>query len=178
MKRHRKPRKDSRLKTLHPSKQLLLWNFLQQEGNGYTEAIPFCKKEFGFEPEESSLHYWWVWYPVGKELNEASSLKEEMADFLKENPAIDIELDALLKVGQFIMTKRAIKAADPAYFIAMRDQRLKEENLAFVKQKYRDSLESKIDAGLAAVHREIKGNEEAEQLFKRIRAIVKRAAAK
>jgi hypothetical protein len=173
----KKPRSNARLKTLHPAAQEKLWTFLKQPGNSYDpQGIAFVKAEFGIDTSKPALSVWHSWYPLGRELNEASTIKEEMIAYLKENPQVDIDIEALMKVGQFIMAKRALKAADPAHFIAMRGQHLREENLAFVKQKYRDSLESKIDAGLSAVHAEIKGNEEAEQLFKRIRTIVKKAA--
>lgn len=172
----RKPRKDSRLKTLHPAEQKKLWDFIHEPGVGYEEAIPFCKKHFGFEPEESSLSGWRAWYPLGKELSEAASLKEEIANFIRENPTVDLDADQLSKAGQAVMEMRALRSADPAHFIAMRNLRLRERNLDLEMQKYRDSLESKIDAGLKALHAEIKGNEEAETLFKRFRAIVRKAA--
>jgi hypothetical protein len=171
----KKPRSDAKLKTLHPAAQKRLWDFLQEAGNSYDpQGIAFVKKEFGLSTSEGALSGWWEWYPLARELSETGSLLDDLKIYLKENPDIDLDSEQLSKAGQVIMEKRALKAADPKHFIAMRRLRLSERNLDLEMQKYRNSLETKIEAGLNALHTEIRGNAEAEQLFTRIRAIVRK----
>ena len=128
MKRHRKHRKDARLKTLHPIAQKKLWEFLQLPGNGYAEAIPFCKTNFGFAPEESSLSGWYQWFPLGRELSEFQQLKAELKQELESNKELNLNPDDILQLTEAILARRAAKMEDPSLYIELRKLRQKDRD--------------------------------------------------
>lgn len=120
----KKPRADSKLKTLPSAKQDQLWEFLKD--HGYEEALAFCKTELGVRTSVGALSDWFSWYPLSKQLQEAASLTNTLKTELLNLPDLDLSDDQLSKAGQVMFEMIAIKQKDSKLYQGLRGLRLRE----------------------------------------------------
>lgn len=166
----RKPRSDAKLKTLPDEQQELLWEFLNTEGNGVRDAVPFCKSEFDLETSTGALSGWWRWYSLKKELDAAEAATTQATLFYKErNP--DASPEDLAEAGNMMFMASAMQSKDPkAWFFVLKNY----TDLEKVKLD-RDKLEQRIreyEAKVKQVGKTVKDTklspEEREQKIKEI----------
>lgn len=135
-----KPRKDAPLKMLPPVKRKALWDFLQEHGQ--EEAIAFVKTEFGIKTSEPALTYFWQWYPLASQLEEAASLTNQLKTELLNLPGLNLSDDQLSEAGQVMFEMIAIKQQDSALYQGLRrlrqadrEQRLSERKITLLEEK-------------------------------------------
>ncbi len=169
----KKPRADAKLKTLHPAKQEALWEMCQ--GVSYTDVVARLKTEWdGFETSEASLSAWYAWYPFSRELEEAKSLKDEIQEYLANNPDIDLDAEQVSKVSQILWEKRAAQSQDAKLFIELRKLRQKDRDQLAIEKKMLAAEADKIEIAMQAFYQEVRGNDEATELLDRVKALVRK----
>lgn len=128
-----KPRSDSVLKTLHPSRQLQIWEWCQ--GGSYEAVVAKIKAEWQIVTSVSSLSGFYSWYPFRNKLEQANELKAQLRDTLRDMPDLDLSDEQLSKAGQAIFENEAIRTQDPKLFIEMRRLRQKDRDQEAVERR-------------------------------------------
>jgi lipopolysaccharide biosynthesis regulator YciM len=143
---------------------------------------------------KGQIQAWWA--PRAKEMEGRRALSEyliearEQAESASRAPGMSgmLFLQAgLVQIGALVMklteagqtdpaTVEGIKSLFASLVAGVREQR-SAEGLDFAREKYRESLRTKIEAGIAEIFAEIKGDAEAEALVERLRARVSKATS-
>jgi hypothetical protein len=148
MSHSRKPRGDSRLKTLSPDKQ----KQLAEQAHGLTLAglRVWAKTTLGLETSKSALSEFLSWYYLGQEMEEAASFADQLKADLAKLPSLNLDDDALNRAAQVAFELRAAKAKDLRAFVELRklrqkdtDQKQSAEKIKLELDKYRDEVEAR-----------------------------------
>jgi hypothetical protein len=128
-----KPRPDlARYKRLSASRQETIFKWLTGDpakkirALSYKAAVTRIKKEWGKKFTCGQLQQFYSWYPSSRSLREAKGFREKVAEFLIENPDLDLESDRVLKAGQIVFEQDAIERRDKQLYIGLRRLRQKD----------------------------------------------------
>jgi hypothetical protein len=146
----RKPRGDSRLKTLPEQDQLQVMAWLR--ANTQARVVELVQGKFGFSTNSASLSEFYSWWHFSRRLEQVRESATEFEATLKEMAAagqVPLDGEKISQIGQAYFEQQAIRADDPALFAAMKRLRLKEADqslaLRTLQQKIRE-YEDKIAA--------------------------------
>ena len=131
----KKPRSDSILKTLHPARQLELWNWLQMQS--YKTIVGKVKKEWGLDTSEGSLSEFYSWYPFRKQLEEFKDLTGQITRELASDRHLDLDSEKVSRAGQAIFETLAAKTQDSKLFLNLRRLRQKDRDQAVIMRRLR-----------------------------------------
>ena len=165
-----KPRSDSVLKTLHPTRQRELWDLLQ--GHSYGEVVAKVKADWELVTSPASLSEFYSWYPFTKQLEEFQSLAAQVRADLEANPDLNLDSDAVSKAGQAIFENLAVRSMDPKQFIELRKLRQKDRDQEAVERRLK-LLEKREAEAKKIVGDEKLTPEERQQKLKDFFAIAK-----
>jgi hypothetical protein len=123
----RKARGDSRLKTLDAEKQGAIIRMM--EGGVIEDVVERVRSEFGVETSKSALSEFWGWFWMGRQLEEAGTLAEEVRQSLSEMPELRLKSDEVMRAAQAVFELRAVKAGDDKLFLGLLSARQRDEDL-------------------------------------------------
>lgn len=124
----RKPRTDSRLKTLPPGVQEKLFALLRT--TTYRKAVPVVAKEFGVQTSVGALSDFFGWYPLSRQLEQAANFAEQLEKVAKADPQLVGKSEEISRFAQIAFEARAVETQDAELFIALRKGRHKDAELA------------------------------------------------
>jgi len=138
----------ARYKRLSAARQKTLYGWLSGDPAkkikplSYKAAAARVKKEWGKRFSGGDLFSFFHWYSSDKPLREAKEFREQIAEFLRDNPNIDLESDRVLKAGQIIFEQDAIARRDHRAYATLRRLRQKDLDQAMDRDQFEvDSIE-------------------------------------
>jgi len=178
----RKRRSDFKpTKLLNPEQRALLRTWLIDENLSYEDARQRLIDDFNVKLSTGSISTFYATECFSLSSSQARSFAEQVGSELeKGGEAFDRATIALVKKKAFEravakngnLTELQILAGiigDSAKL------KLKQEQLEFSREKFREEIKTSVEKGLDALLAEIKGNEEALALFDRLKATVMRS---
>lgn len=163
----------TRLKQLSEDHQALIVEWLKEKPQ--TEVAALITRNFDIEPGSpeswpSLLSEWLGWYWRKLDRQEASTISEELAEFMAEingeDPSPETLRDYQLKMVTRWLSKT--RHEDPKVMLAMARELRAGETLQLAKDKWIEARQKKLDAGLDALHEELKGNARAMEIFREL----------
>lgn len=121
----RKPRGDSRLKTLPREKQKEIIALI--ETNTYARAAELVLEQFRIDTSETALAGFYSWFFLSRQLQQVSEFSTEIKQTLRELPDLNLSEDKLSAAGQAIFETMAIKQQDKKLFLGLRAMRMAEK---------------------------------------------------
>lgn len=121
----KKPRGDSKLKTLPPERQREMYGYLQAHTLAETEA---WLATAGLDVSLDTLSRFASWYPLAAPLQQAAHMGEAVKELLKELPGLNLNEEQLSKAGQAIFEAEALRTKDSELHVSLRTLRLQEES--------------------------------------------------
>lgn len=164
----KKPRGDSPLNRLGAERQQAIVD--HAGAHTLAETVKWLRDD-GVITSSTALSDWLSSFRLGAQMRRNESAVERlMRDLSKEHPEWTIE--QLQKVGQAFFTSLAVEQQDPKGWFLAQQLALKEKQLEFDQQRYKEALRSKIQAGLEAVAEAFRGNTQAMALYRQARDLV------
>lgn len=172
----KKPRSDAKLLNLPDAKQLEIYK-LVKSGVGYTSAVELLAKEHGINTSVGSLHNF---YKQAAERFQRERLIKAVAgaDAIKEAAQQIGNLNSAL-IAEMTQKAFELMASDTPDTDAVRDvigcvlqlkrQEISERSLDLELDKFREQMKTQVEKGLDALFIEIKGNRDAEELFRMLK---------
>lgn len=139
----KKPRGDSKLKTLPKADQAKLAAWLDQETQ--SAVVKRVQKELGIATSPAALTDFYQWFHLTAQLQEAASFADQLKADLKSLPGLKLNDDTLSKAAQVAFELQALKTKDSKLFIGLRRVRQNQEQLAFERDRF------EFDASRAAL---------------------------
>ena len=192
MKPDKKPRADSKLKNLPEEDQAGIWAMLHPTSKDTPamtlEAVAVAiQASHGFSVAISTLSEWHSWYSLERRMLNARNRANQTALQLAANP--DFTPEEIDRAAQTVFTSEMLEGGNVKGYVALATLALQRETikqnaarielskqaLEHEKQKLTTAAKTKIEAGLDALFAEIKGNPKAEQLFRQLQEVVKKA---
>jgi len=121
----RKPRNDSKLKTLPEGQQEQLWDYLY--GHTYKDAVKWAAEQLGLETSPAALSEFYSWYQSSRVLSQARALADHIREDMQTNPGLDLSDESISQVSQVAFENLALKLRDPKLFIGLRKLRQKDK---------------------------------------------------
>jgi len=129
----RKPRSDSKLKTLPLVKQqqIAKWG----EGLSLEETVEWIAKDYHLTVSISTVSEFLTWWAIGRKMEEYASFADEVKNTLRDMPDINLSEDQLSMAAQAAFEVRAVKSDDSKLFVALRTLRQRDAQLELEKGK-------------------------------------------
>ncbi|AHF94210.1 hypothetical protein OPIT5_08295 [Opitutaceae bacterium TAV5] len=179
----KKPRSDSKLKSLPQHQQETLRRWLLEENVSYEDARERVHMDFGVKVSKGAIQNF---YATCRSLEERDHAREfaEAICASAEGDGANFEQATLRLVREKAFILARMEGAESINELATLAKvlgesaklEIKKRELALNLEKFRQQVKSDIEKGLDALHAEIKGNAEALQLFERFKAAVMRSA--
>lgn len=158
----KKPRSDSKLKTLPEDVQRELANMLRTQP--IKAARAWLRKEHGVTCASSAFTGFRQWWDMRERFQRDESRVEAILDRLsREQP--DLSKRKLFDIGQTLFAGLAIEREDNLEWYRVQRTELN-------RDKFDSASQAKIEAGLKALYEEIKGNAAAEAAFANLEAAI------
>ena len=184
-----KPRADSRLKTLPPDRQA---SIAEHAASHKLEETVVWLREDGIKSNRSSLSEFLSWYSLQQQFREDGETTEALLEQLKaEVPGLtDEKLDEL---GQRTFSLLSIRRKDLAGFVTVRSAATKaqleraklklreqaesrlERQAQLAREKFKESVRTKIQSGLAELSQHIKSNPKAQAAYEALEKVIAEA---
>jgi len=174
----RKPRSDAKLKSLPPHQRELLIRWLVDENLAYDKAKERLEEDFGVETSIGALSEFYRTECFTLRSSEAKAFAEHVVETAQQDgDKYDEATLAIIRQRAFEIAYARDGKMDDLEVLARiigdsRKHALKERQLEFSREKFRQQIKSDIEKGLDALHAEIKGNKAALQLFEKLKAVV------
>jgi len=176
----RKPRSDSKLKTLPWERQEQLTDWLLA-GVPYREIKERVEQEFEITTSDAALSDYWQEF-CGPALiarrQKAVSLADEIAEEAASQPGRfdQATLDALKQKAFELAVNPTSDPRDVKGLFMLvlkaRDQEMDRQQMEFEREKFRQGLKSDLEKAIDAFHAECMGNAAALQAWEKLRAAV------
>lgn len=189
-----KPRSDARLKLLPEDQQERIWRWLTEDKKSLEETAVLCFDDLNVRTSRTAVGEFFKWYRLQLRMRDRESRVEQIVNDLQKAGA-NLSADQVQQYGAALFMSEAIESADGEGFVAAARLHLqskelaakvegfkatyaqKERQLELDKEKFKASLRTKLEAGLAALMDEIKGSPRALEIFQKLQAEVKEAEA-
>lgn len=165
----KKPRKDSKLKTLPDAVQAELYAKYQKQGS---DVLTWLREEHGVRSSTGALSNFAAWYPFSRPLEMVAQRADRYEQALRGNPHLQLNAEQISVASQIAFEQLALEMQDTKAFIGLRRLRQSEKTFELEKQKFQEATKSAIEKGLDALHAECANNPEALALFEKFRAAV------
>lgn len=194
----KKVRPEAKIKTLPDEVQATLWELLHVPMEGkekpmtYVEARAWLLADHGVETSNAALSEWFSWYGLRLRTERRKAIVQEaMEELAKSDPTKSLE--DLQAFGQVLFTSESIEDRDAKAFTevwrasekaltrkqakeqAELDRQLRKEALELESKKIAAATKTKLELGLDALAEAIKGNKEAQRLYRDLRKILAEA---
>lgn len=130
----KKPRGDSKLKTMSKADQAKLASWLDQETQ--PAVVKKVQKEFGISTSPSSLSDFYQWFHLTAQLQEAASFADQLKRDLKDIPGLKLDSDQISQAAQVAFEIQAMKNKDGKLFLGLRRERTRREVLALDRERF------------------------------------------
>jgi len=121
----RKPRTDSKLKTLPPQAQAQLFEMLR--AMPYRKAVELVHEHFGVATSIGALSEFFSWYPLSRQLEQSAEFAEKIEEALKTNPALQLDASKISAVAQVAFEAHALETQNSDLYIELAKLRIKRE---------------------------------------------------
>lgn len=128
----KKPRGDSKLKTLPPAVQAELFTQCQGKG-GYEAAREWLLAEHGVKTSAGSLSVFYGWYPFS--LSATASYAQQFEAELKKLPALAKDAAQLSQLSQLGFEMLAMRTNDLEGYATLKKIRLKEHEQSLTERR-------------------------------------------
>lgn len=113
---------------------------------------------------DSQLSRWRSWFLKRKELQTQNAF----AEFMQTAALPDWSAEKIRNWQLRVLNTVADESRNPSLMLALARELRAGETLALAKSKWVEAQQKKLDAGLAALHEELKGNAKAMQIFREL----------
>ena len=174
----KKPRSDSVLDSLSPEVKAQLRTWLVEENQAYDAVVTRLHDDFNVKTSTGALSRFYATECFALRSSEAKAFAERAVEELSQGAEKYDEATLLLiKQKAFERAYARNGNLDELQILAgivgeAKKLRLKQEQLEFSREKFRQEIKSDVEKGLEALHAEIKGDAEALQLFEKMKARV------
>jgi len=121
----RKPRTDSKLKTLPAETQRQIFELLR--GVPYRKAVAEVREKFGVETSVGALAEFYSWFPLSRGLEQAASFAEQLEKMAKADPQLAGKSEEISRFAQIAFEARAVETQDPELYVELAKLRIKRE---------------------------------------------------
>ena len=134
----KKPRGDSKLKTLPKADQAKLASWLDQESQ--SAVIARVKKDFSIDTSPAALTDFYQWFHLTAQLQEAAGFADQLKRDLKDIPGLKLDSDQISKAAQVAFEIQAMKNKDGKLFLGLRRERTRREILALDRERFESEV--------------------------------------
>jgi hypothetical protein len=145
----KKPRSDSKLKTLPKAAQAKIAAWL--DADSQDDVIARIRKDYGVSTSPAALSDFYQWFHLTAQLQEAASFADQLKRDLATIPGLKLDSDQLAKAAQVAFELQALKTKDAKLFIGLRHIRQNQEQLSFERQRFEFDAAKAALAQLAAL---------------------------
>lgn len=126
----KKPRGDSKLKTMPPEQQAQVYEWLRSSGGTREVVRDRIEQEFGIKTNPASVSDFRLWYALSTEIAKANSLANVVTEQLKASSGLTFDDARIAKATQIVFEQRALEENDNELFLGLRTARQNDERLA------------------------------------------------
>ncbi len=130
----RKARSDSALKVLPDKKQEAIIVYMHD--HSLDETVAYCSDTLGVKTSRSRVSEFFSWWHVTKSLTQARDFADQLRNDLKTMPNVNLDDDAVMRIGQKAFELQAVKTRDAKLFIGLRKLNQSERVLKLEKDKF------------------------------------------
>lgn len=194
----KKVRPEAKIKTLAEDVQATLWELLNVPMEGkdkpltYVEARAWLLKSHRIETSNAALSDWYSWYGLRLRTERRKAIVDQAIEELAQSDPSKT-LEDLHAFGQVLFTAESIEEKDAKAFTEVwrasekaltrkqakeqseLDRAIREKALELESQKIAAATKTKLELGLDALAEVIKGNKEAQRLYRELRKTVSEA---
>jgi hypothetical protein len=158
-----------------------LEQWIYEENASFVDIVARLKSQHSFSCSVSSV---WRWKQrrdderlIERIADRAQRSRQVVAAFAEENPALDSSFTQLLQQIAFDVTSS--ESPDPEMVtkivgqaLKLRQQEISREKLDLARDKFKASIRSKLEEGMAELARAIEANPEAQAAFAKFKAVL------
>lgn len=140
----KKPRKDSKLKTLPDAVQAELYARYQKQGG---DVLTWLREVHGVSSSTGALSHFAAWYPFSRPLEMVAQRANQYEQALKQDPNLKLNAEQVSIASQMAFEQMALQMQDIEGFVSLRKMRLKEQEirladsaLALKVRQYEDKI--------------------------------------
>lgn len=122
----KKPRKDSKLKTLPDAVQAELYARYQKQGG---DVLTWLQAEHGVRSSSGALSNFAAWYPFSRPLEMVAQRANQYEQALKQDPNLKLNAEQVSIASQMAFEQMALQMQDIEGFVSLRKMRLKEQEI-------------------------------------------------
>lgn len=146
--------------------------------NKQKDVVEMIKERFGVETSPAALsgfhsRFKAAWH--GERLRRSARTATELANIVTPEEEARIKSQFWTDVRQAAFELMTNPNPSPEDYVALGTMLLKKDAQEFDREKFAASMKTKIEAGLDALAATIKGNKEAERLYREFRKVVQNA---
>ena len=166
----KKPRGDSKLKTLPDALQEELFQLLRR--TTLAKARIWLQKTHELDTSEAALSEFSSWYARQGWVKQSVSIADQLKTEVAKLPQLQKDAATVSQIAQVSFEIMAAQNRDSKFFLDLQRERRDERRLQLEREKFVEQKKSDVEKGLDALHAEIMGNAEALKLFERLKALM------
>jgi hypothetical protein len=170
----KKPRGDSKLKTLPPGAQEALYQVLLRQTQ--ESAMAWLLEKHNVTTSPSALSAFFDWYVRGLTTRLAADASSQLETTLRKLPDLQITADQASQVAQVNFELMAAQNHDVELYAMLGKASLEKERLRLEREKFEESKRKDWEKGLDALFDEIKGNPAALEHYEAMKAALAKGA--